>query len=160
MDKCMRDIAADRAGILAPPPLIYLGVLGFGLLLERHWPTRLLSGSLAVGAGSFILICGVIGAAAAIRTLWRAQTPVDPYKTTTALVTDGLFRFSRNPIYVSDTLIYIGLSLALNAGWALALAPLLVWVIQVGVIAREEKYMERKFGEDYLRYKRQVDRWL
>jgi protein-S-isoprenylcysteine O-methyltransferase Ste14 len=156
----MRDVAADRARIVAPPPVIYLGILGFGLLLEWLWPTRLLSWSLAVRVGLAILVCGVIGLAAAIRTVWRAQSPIDPYKATTALVTKGLFRLSRNPIYVSDTLIYVGLSPTLNAWWALALTPVLVWTMQVGVIAREEEYLERKFGDDYLRYKREVRRWL
>ncbi|HWQ69571.1 MAG TPA: isoprenylcysteine carboxylmethyltransferase family protein [Patescibacteria group bacterium] len=113
-----------------------------------------------MSVGSAILITGVIGLAAAIRTLWRAHTPINPYKATTAVVTGGLFRFSRNPIYVSDTLIYVGLSLALNAWWALALTPVVVWIMQVGVIVREEEYLERTFGEDYLRYKRQVRRWL
>ena len=156
----MQDVAADRARIVAPPPVIYLGVLGLGLLLEGLRPTRLVSWPLAVAVGSAILICGVIGLAAAIRTIWRAQTPVDPYKATTAIVTDGLFRFSRNPIYVSDTLVYVGLSLALNAWWALALTPVLVLIMQVSVVAREEEYLERKFGDDYLRYKWQVRRWL
>ena len=103
--KCMQNVAVDRARIVAPPPVIYLGMLGLGLLLEWLWPTRLLSWSLAVGMGSAIFVCGVIGLAAAIRAIWRAQSPIDPYKATTALVTDGLFRFSRNPIYVSNTLI-------------------------------------------------------
>ena len=156
----MKHVTADRARIVAPPPVIYLGVLSLGLLLEWLWPTRLLSWPLAVGVGSAILVCGVIGLAAAIRTIWRAQTPVDPYKPSTAIVTDSLFRFSRNPIYGSDTLIYVGLSLALNAWWALALTPGLVLIMQVGVVAREEDYLERKFGNDYLRYKRQVRRWL
>ena len=156
----MQDAVTDRAGIVAPPPLIYLGVLGLGLILGRLWPTRLASSPVAVSLGCAVVVCGVIGLAAAIRTIWRAQTPISPYKPTTALVTDGLFRFSRNPIYVSDTLIYVGLSLALNAWWALALTPALVWIMQVGVIAREEIYLERKFGDDYLRYKRQVRRWL
>lgn len=156
----MKHVTADRARIVAPPPVIYLGVLSLGLLLEWLWPTRLLSWPLAVGVGSAILVCGVIGLAAAIRTIWRAQTPVDPYKPSTAIVTDSLFRFSRNPIYGSDTLIYVGLSLALNAWWALALTPGLVLIMQVGVVAREEDYLERKFGDDYLRYKRQVRRWL
>ena len=142
----MQDLAADRARILAPPPVIYLGVLGLGLLLEWLRPTRLLSWPLAVTVGSTILICGVVGLTASIRTVWRSQTPIDPYKTTTAIVTDGLFRFSRNPIYVSDTFLYVGLSLALNAGWALALTPVLVWIMHVGVITREEGYLERKFG--------------
>lgn len=160
LGKRMQGVAADRARIVAPPPVIYLGVLGLGLLLERLWPTRLVSWSLAVGVGSVLLVCGVIGLAAAIRTIWHAQTPIDPYKATTALVTDGPFRFSRNPIYVSDTLIYIGVSLALNAWWALALTPVLVWIMQAGVIAREEDYLERTFGDDYLRYKWRVRRWL
>jgi protein-S-isoprenylcysteine O-methyltransferase Ste14 len=113
-----------------------------------------------VGVGSAILIGGVVGLTAAIRTVWRAQTPVDPYKPSTAIVNDGLFRFTRNPIYVSDTLIYVGLSLVLNAWWAFALTPVLVWIMHVGVVVREEDYLERKFGDDYLRYKRQVRRWL
>lgn len=156
----MKHVAADRAGIVAPPPVIYLGVLSLGLLLEWLWPTRLLSWPVAVSVGSAILVCGVIGLAAAIRTIWRAQTPVDLYKPSIAIVTVSLFRFSRNPIYVSDTLIYVGLSLALNAWWALALTPVLVLIMQVGVVAREEDYLERKFGDDYLRYKRLVRRWL
>ncbi|HEY9182613.1 MAG TPA: methyltransferase, partial [Gammaproteobacteria bacterium] len=100
------DAAAGRAGIVVPPPVIYLGVLGLGLLLEWLWPTRLLSRPMAVAVGSTILACGVVGLTAAIRALWRARTPVNPYKATTAIVTDGLFRVSRNPIYVSDTLLY------------------------------------------------------
>ena len=156
----MQDVAADRARIVAPPPVIYLGVLGLGLLLEWLRPTRLLSWPLAVAVGSAILICGVFGLTVAIRTVWCAQTPVDPFKATTAIVTDGLFRFSRNPIYVSDTLLYVGLSLALNAWWALALTPVLVWIMHVGVITREEDYLEHKFGNEYLRYKRQVRRWI
>lgn len=158
--KRMRDVAADRARIVAPPPVIYMGGLGVGLLLEWLWPTRLLNWSLAVGAGSAILISGVFGAVAAIRTVWRAKTPIDPYKATTVLVTDGLFRFSRNPIYVSDTLIYVGLSLTLNAWWPLVLTPVLIWIMRVGVIAREEEYLERKFGDEYFRYKRRVRCWL
>lgn len=156
----MQDAAVDSAKIVAPPPVIYLGVLGLGLLLKWLWPTRLLSWPLAMGVGLAILGCGVIGLTAAIRTVWRAQTPVDPYKATTALVTDGLFRLSRNPIYVSDTLIYVGLSLTLNAWWALALTPILLWMMQAGVIAREEEYLERRFGDEYIRYKHQVRRWL
>jgi protein-S-isoprenylcysteine O-methyltransferase Ste14 len=156
----MKDVPTDRAKIIAPPPVIYLGVLGLGLLFEWLWPTRLLTWPLAVAAGSAIFICGVAGLAVAIRTLLRARTPVDPYKGTTAIVTDGLFRFSRNPIYVSDMLLYVGLALALNAWWALALTPAVVWIMNTGVIAREEMYLEQKFGNDYLQYKQQVRRWL
>jgi protein-S-isoprenylcysteine O-methyltransferase Ste14 len=156
----MQHVVADRAGIVAPPPVITLAVLGVGLLLEWHWPTRFPSGPLAVAAGTAVLACGVAGMIAAILALWRAKTPVNPYQATTAIVTDGVFRYSRNPIYVSLMLLYVGLSLALNSGWALALTPVLVWIMHAGVITREEEYLERKFGNDYLRYKQQVRRWL
>jgi protein-S-isoprenylcysteine O-methyltransferase Ste14 len=156
----MQSAATDRAKIVAPPPVIYVGVLGFGLLLEWLWPTQVLTWPLAVAVGSVVLICGVVGLAAAIRTLLRAQTPVDPYKGTATIVTNGLFRFSRNPIYVSDMLLYVGLSLVLNTWWPLALTPVVVWIMNIGVIAREEVYLEQKFGNDYLQYKQQVRRWL
>jgi protein-S-isoprenylcysteine O-methyltransferase Ste14 len=156
----MQDAATDRARIIAPPPVIYLGVLGLGLLLEWLWPTRLLTWPLAVAVGAAIIICGAIALTVAIRTLLRARTPVDPYKATTKIVTDGLFRFSRNPIYVSDMLLYVGLSLALNVWWALALTPIVVWITNTGVIAREEVYLEHKFGNDYRQYKQHVRRWL
>lgn len=158
--KHVPDIVVDRAAIVAPPPVIYLGMLGLGLFLEWIWPTPDPARSLAVGMGSVILACGVTGVAITIHVLRGARTPVDPYKPTTALVTHGLFRFSRNPIYVSNLLIYIGLSLVLRAGWALALIPVLIWMLCIGVIMHEERYLEDKFGEDYLRYKRKVRRWL
>lgn len=156
----MKNVPIDRARIVAPPPPIYQGILALGLLIEWHWPTRLLSCSLAVTSGSAILTCGAMGLTVGIRTLLCGHTAVDPYKGTTAIVTDGVFQFSRNPIYVSDLSLYVGLSLILNAWWALAMTPALVWIMTIGVIKREEAYLEREFGDDYLRYKQRVRRWL
>ena len=85
----MQDVAPDRARIVAPPPVIYLGVLGLGLLLEWLSPTRLLSWSLAVEVGSAIIVFGAIALAAAIRDIWHVHTLIGPHKATTALVTDG-----------------------------------------------------------------------
>ena len=160
MDETMQCAATGRAGIVAPPPVIYLGVLGVGLLLEWLWPTQVLTRPLAVVSGALVLACGALGLTAAIRTLLRAHTPVDPYKGTTTIVTDGLFRFSRNPIYVSDVLLYVGLALLLDSWWALALSPVVIGVMNVGVIAPEEAYLQRAFGGEYLRYAQQVRRWL
>jgi protein-S-isoprenylcysteine O-methyltransferase Ste14 len=86
----MKNVTTDRVRIIAPP-VIYLGILGLGLFVEWRWPTRLLSCSLAVAVGSVICTCGAIGLTAAIHTLLHAQTAVDPYKGTTAIVTDGVF---------------------------------------------------------------------
>jgi protein-S-isoprenylcysteine O-methyltransferase Ste14 len=84
----------------------------------------------------------------AFRTMTSAQTAVDPSKPTTAIVSEGVFRFSRNPLYLSLTLLYIGVSLLFSAIWALLLLLPLLVVVQVGVIQREEVYLERKFGEE------------
>ena len=156
----MRNLASDRPGIIPPPPAIYLAFLGLGLLLEWLWPIHILRRDLAVGVGLAILVCGVNGLALAIHAIRHAQSPISPYKPAKVLVTAGPFRFSRNPIYASDTLLYVGLSMLLNALWALALTPVLIWTVQVGVIAREEEYLERRFGDDYGRYKHRVQRWL
>ncbi len=153
-------MSPDRARIVAPPPLIYLGMLGLGLLLEWLWPTELSNRPLAVSAGAAFIVLGVVGLLAAVRTLWRAQTTINPYKSTTTIVSDNVFRFSRNPIYVADTVIYIGLGLVLDTWWVLIFTPIVIWIMNIGVITREEAYLERKFGNDYLEYKRKVRRWL
>jgi len=79
---------------------------------------------------------------------------------TTALVITGPYRFTRNPMYLGFLLLYIGVSCWFGWIWPLLLAPLLVWLIRVFVIEREERYLDRKFGQEYWRYKAQVRRWL
>ncbi len=90
----------------------------------------------------------------------RAGTSIKPTVPTTALVTTGPFRFSRNPLYVSVTLFYLGIAIAARSLWALALLLVVLVVMQRGVIDREERYLERRFGADYLRYKERVRRWI
>jgi protein-S-isoprenylcysteine O-methyltransferase Ste14 len=99
-------------------------------------------------------------ALATLRVLSRAHTPVDPTKPTTALVTEGPFRYSRNPIYVALTLLYVGVALLINALWILLLVVPAGLVLRYGVIAREEAYLTRKFGDAYRHYTAQVRRWL
>ena len=79
---------------------------------------------------------------------------------TTAVVRHGPFRFSRNPMYLSLTGLYVGIAVSVNALWVTVLLPVALVSIMVGVIAREESYLERKFGTEYTRYKTTVRRWL
>jgi protein-S-isoprenylcysteine O-methyltransferase Ste14 len=99
-------------------------------------------------------------AISALRVLRRAQTTFDTMKPTTAIVTAGPFRYSRNPLYGSLTLLYLGVASLINALWIVLLVVPLLVVIQRGVIGREEAYLERKFGEEYLNYKARVRRWI
>ncbi len=97
---------------------------------------------------------------ASFRCFKRAGTSVDPLKPSTAILTEGPYRISRNPIYIGLTAAYAGIGIAVDAPWVwVLLLPTLV-VMHYGVIAREERYLERKFGKEYLDYKARVRRWL
>jgi protein-S-isoprenylcysteine O-methyltransferase Ste14 len=91
---------------------------------------------------------------------WRSGTSVIPVRPTTALVIEGPYRLTRNPMYVGLLLLYTGVACWAGLAWPLLLIPVLVWVIGVSVIRREERYLTRKFGDEYRRYQTQVRRWL
>ncbi len=150
----------DKAGVVAPPPLIYLGVLVFSLLLNRRFPIAFLPRGIARGLGWSLLSAGVLLVGWFERTLRHAGTPANPYKPVSNVVTEGPFRYTRNPAYLSMSMIYTGIAALANALWAMLLLPGALLVIQRGVIEREERYLERKFGEEYLRYKALVRRWI
>ena len=79
---------------------------------------------------------------------------------TTAIVVHGPYRFTRNPMYVSLVGLYAGVTLFVNSAWPLILLPAVVLLVQRQVIAREEAYLEAKFGEEYRAYKARVRRWI
>jgi protein-S-isoprenylcysteine O-methyltransferase Ste14 len=96
----------------------------------------------------------------AVRALLRGRTAFDARKPTTSIVTDGAFRYSRNPTYLSLTLLYVGVALMLDSLWVLVMVVPAVAVTQWGVVLREERYLESKFGEEYRRYAQRVRRWI
>ena len=144
----------DNAGVVAGAPLIYLGPLILGLLLNRKFPASFLPRGIARMLGSLLLGGGVLLSGWFIRTMRRADTPVDPREPVSRLVMEGPFRHTRNPGYLSLTMIYAGLASLANALWAILLLPAALLVIQRGVIEREERYLERRFGEGKKRYER------
>ena len=150
----------DKAGVIAPPPLIYLGALIFGLLLSRRFPIPFLPRRMARGLGWPLLGGGVLLLGWFEWAMRRAGTPTNPYKPSSGIVTEGPFRYTRNPAYLSMTTIYAGIAALARASWAFLLLPVALGVIRRGVIEREEGYLERKFGEEYLRYKASVRRWI
>jgi protein-S-isoprenylcysteine O-methyltransferase Ste14 len=95
-----------------------------------------------------------------VQAFQRAGTPLDPYKPSATIVTDGPYRLTRNPGYLGMTVTYVGIALLANAPGALAPLPIALAVLDRGVIAREEQYLERKFGPSYLEYKHRVRRWI
>jgi protein-S-isoprenylcysteine O-methyltransferase Ste14 len=156
----MHNGTSDTAQIIVLPPLVYGAAFVMGLLLHLGFPLHILPTTLARGIGVVCVLVSLPLALATLRVLSRAHTPVDPMKPTTALVTEGPFRSSRNPIYVALTLLYLGVAFLVNALWILLLVVPVLLVILYGVIAREEAYLTRKFSDAYRQYTTQVRRWL
>jgi protein-S-isoprenylcysteine O-methyltransferase Ste14 len=151
---------ADVPDVLVPPPLLFGGTLALGLLLHWIYPVNPLSVLPARVIGTLILIASVWLALSAKIAMSRAGTNIRPDRPTTAIVTDGPFRFTRNPLYVAATGIYVSITLLIDALWPLVLLVPLLVVLAKGVIAREERYLEGKFGDTYRNYKSRVRRWL
>ena len=150
----------DKAGVIAPPPLIYIGALVFGLLLNRRLSVAFLPRGVARGLGWTLLGAGVLLLGWFERAMRQADTPASPYKPVSRIATVGPFRYTRNPGYLSMAMIDAGIAARANALWAILLLPVALLVIQRGVIEREERYLEDKFGEEYLSYKARVRRWI
>jgi protein-S-isoprenylcysteine O-methyltransferase Ste14 len=156
----MNEKRHDKPGVIAPPPLLYLVALVIGLIWHVLVPVRPLPTAAARPLGGLMCIAGLAFAARARRVMRNAGTNINPYRPPTTLVCEGPFRISRNPLYVSVTALYVGVTLLVDALWPLVLLPPLLVVMRVGVIDREERYLEAKFGEAYLDYKARVRRWL
>jgi protein-S-isoprenylcysteine O-methyltransferase Ste14 len=149
----------DAPGVIAPPPLIYLGGLAIGFGLEAILPSASLPDGLQ-WAGCALIVAGLFLAGSFVAVFRRARTNVDPGKPTTTIVTGGPYRLTRNPGYLGMALAYTGIALLAGALWPLlSLIPVLV-LIDRAVIAREERYLEAKFGSEYTAYKVRVRRWL
>src|SRR5215204_1882675 len=144
----------------APPPLTYLITLLLGLVLDRRFHVPFLPHGVARVLGWPLVGGGMALATWFIRTMRGADTTLDSNKPVSSLVQDGPFRYSRNPGYLSLAMIYAGIAILRSALWAILLLPLLVVVTQRELIEREERYLERTFGEEYLAYKRRVRRWV
>jgi protein-S-isoprenylcysteine O-methyltransferase Ste14 len=151
---------ADNAGVPIPPPLIYLAGFGGGLALEAAWPIDGLDNP----ARWIVGLAGILGwvaiGARAFGLFRRKGTAVIPTSPASTLVTTGPFRFTRNPMYVGFALLYAGLAVWLDVIWALIVLPLVIVAVDRIVIAREERYLERRFGDEYVAYKQRVRRWL
>jgi protein-S-isoprenylcysteine O-methyltransferase Ste14 len=150
----------DTPGIRVPPPLLYLLPLALGLLLDRRLHIPFLPHRVARILGWPLVGGGVALSGWAIRTMRNAETTMRTDKPVSTLIQEGPFRYTRNPLYLSDAMIYAGIAVLRNSLWAIVLLPLVLLVIQREVIGREEGYLERTFGEEYLDYKARVRRWV
>jgi protein-S-isoprenylcysteine O-methyltransferase Ste14 len=155
-------MAGEREGpdVVVPPPLVYLAPLLGGLLLDRLAPLPALPRGLRRPLGLTALAAGVGLMGWFVSTMQGARTPIDVRKAPTRLVATGPFSYTRNPAYVAMASIYAGISLLVGARWSLLFLPAALVTIDRGVIAREERYLARRFGRDYGSYRGRVRRWI
>ncbi len=153
----------DNPGVIAPPPLIFLSGLFLGGLI--HWfnpfyvlPLEYLIFTRIAGIILIMLGLGIILNAKV--KMKKAETNIEPWKPTNSIITDGIYSFSRNPVYLAMLVAYFGFMLIFNSLWFLPTLILVLFTMHFGVILREEKYLETKFGEEYTNYKNSVRRWI
>jgi protein-S-isoprenylcysteine O-methyltransferase Ste14 len=152
---------ADRSNAIVRPPLAWALAFVAGLGLDWLYPLPFLPASVpAAWTGGAIFALGFALAIWAITTFRRAGTRVETTKPTTAIVSTGPYGFTRNPIYLGMFLGQTGLAVGFNSLWLLATLVAFYLVVRYGVVAREEAYLERKFGGAYLDYKSRIRRWL
>jgi protein-S-isoprenylcysteine O-methyltransferase Ste14 len=150
----------DHPRVVIFPPLIIGLTLLLAIGLHWLWPLPISMRPLALVLGAVLSTLGVGSAAWGRKTMMQAGTNVSPFKPSTAIVTEGPFSFSRNPLYVGITSLFIGLSLLIGTWWGFMLIVPAELILHYGVILREERYLEQKFGDSYLTYKNAVRRYL
>ena len=142
--------------------LAYLLPLVAGLLLHFLWKPLRFFPEWWIGSavGLPLVVAGILLLAWSIRTMFRAGEDPDAYKPTTAIVANGPYAFSRNPIYVSFNAVYVGIALVVNTFWPIMFLPVGIALLHYRVIAREESYLEGVIGDEYRQYKARVRRWV
>lgn len=151
----------DSPNVITHPPVLFLGTLIVSLLLRPLCPAHIFpNAAFARISGGILIALGIGIAVWGRQQMVRVGTNINPTRPTTAIVQSGPYRFTRNPLYISLTLLYLGLTALANAVFPLFLLVPVLLVMHFGVVRREERYLEGKFGETYLEYKRQVHRYI
>jgi protein-S-isoprenylcysteine O-methyltransferase Ste14 len=150
----------DSPNVIALPPFIFLGGLFVGFVIDWFLPRPFISEAYDLPVGLILIALGIFLIAWAAQRFADAKTEIDVRKTPTAIVTALPYSMSRNPMYLGMTIIMLGFAIWLNSLWILSMLLFVHFVLHFGVIAREEAYLESKFGRTYLEYKKKVRRWL
>jgi protein-S-isoprenylcysteine O-methyltransferase Ste14 len=145
-------------GVRFPPPLIAGLVITFAYALDLKWPWPIDGPDRWVGIT--ILIIALVLVSSAIIPFFVFRTSIEPWKPTSTIIKTGIYRFSRNPIYLSFLIIVIGLGIVFNSVWILIAMPFVLVLLQILVIAREESYLKEKFGLEYEEYCNSTRRWF
>ena len=155
-----KELNYDNPGVKTPTPLIFLGFGLFGIVIHYLKPLTIIGPLWLLYLGVIILISSFFGFGYMVNFYKKNETEIEPTKTTSKIITSGLYRYSRNPVYLISCAGPIGLGFIFMTYWAMfAFIPALI-VVYFTAVKKEEKYLEKKFGQEYLDYKKKVRRWL
>ena len=150
----------DHPGVVAQPPLIFLAGIVLGIGLDFIWPLPFFAEAGRYPLAALCAVLGIAAVATAVVQFRRGGTNVPTWLPTTTIISYGLYRITRNPIYIGVSLVYAGIALAAANVWMLGLLLPVFLTLHFGVVLREERYLEAKFGDDYRAYKARVRRWI
>ncbi|MEP7014238.1 MAG: isoprenylcysteine carboxylmethyltransferase family protein [Verrucomicrobiota bacterium] len=150
----------DRPGVPIAPPLLFVFPILVSLVIEWLAPTSLAHGLPRWIFGALLFLAGCGFTVSGFVTQKRAGTDPIPFNPSTRIIAHGLYRFTRNPMYIGFALCTFGLAVLVDSEWMLLAVPIGLVLVDRLVVAREEDYLERKFDEEYLSYKRSVRRWI
>lgn len=150
----------DNPGVKIPPPIIFLGIGIVAVLINSIIPLCINGPSWFFYIGLAVLLISFLGFGYMIQFYKKHETEIEPNKTTSKIITSGLYRYSRNPVYIISSLGLISFGFIFDTYWPIfAFLPALI-IVYYTAIRKEEKYLEEKFGEEYLNYKKKVRRWI
>lgn len=151
-----------HAGVNFPPPFLFVAGFLAGWAMHRLFPLPVpASESAAMNtAGWILIVAGIVLLFWAQATFRRHRTTLIPNRPASAMVTDGPYAYTRNPMYVSLIVLYLGLALLTGMLWTVLILPVVLVLLTVLVIRREERYLESAFGDDYAEFRRRVRRWV
>ncbi|MEM5500665.1 isoprenylcysteine carboxylmethyltransferase family protein [Ahrensia kielensis] len=157
------NIYKDRPNIIPWPPIVLVCTIAIGFILSGLVPLgfpRTILGELLFGLGLMLIVLALLIDVSAMRLMRKHQTAILPNRGADKLLTKGIFAFSRNPIYVANIMLIIGLGLTFGTFWHLLLAPVAAFATRKLAIDREEKHLESRFGNAFRTYKKKVNRWV
>jgi len=153
---------SDSPRVFIPPPFFYILILIAGILIQKEFPINagLFYSPVVKGAGIILLISSLFFLGRSLRQFFATKNTLITFKPATSLQTGGIYTVTRNPMYLGLAIVYLGLTLLIGNFWNLILFPLLIIIVQEYIIKREERYLERAFGQGYKEYKQKVRRWI
>ncbi len=157
------DESSRGPGVRFPPPLVFLAGFGAAWLLDRRLSFEIDGAGASpaqIAIGGVLIAGGAALAAWALQWFVRARTSIRPDRAARTFVTDGPYRFTRNPMYVGMTLAYLGVAILTNLAWPVVLLPVVLITMSVAVIRREERHLHETFGGQFDAYCQRVHRWL